>query len=224
MFNQRMSSSPPPPPPGPSIPRSLGAAAAHPSPIARLVAAKVGFPAPGELRPFAPSRAQAATALVPATRPTLRLVREPAEAVAQENRLAASIPALDARWAFAVRVADTLEGGRLAMLRPERRRRLVTQARRAGLRDFDTNLVIAIVQDAARCGEPMDADGVTRRIALVRPPEDAMTADHAHEPGRASSAASAARLLSSRRWLEAVLVALLASGALWAMIRWVTRG
>lgn len=74
-------------------------------------------------------------------------------AIADANRSAAQMTAGDARAIFAVRVAELLEGGRAAMLTPENRRRLVDLGERIGLRAFDANLVIAIVQDGARRGE-----------------------------------------------------------------------
>lgn len=46
-----------------------------------------------------------------------------------------------------------MEGGKAALLRPERRRELFHRAEDMGLRPFDANLVIAIVQEAARRGE-----------------------------------------------------------------------
>lgn len=69
--------------------------------------------------------------------------------VAKENLAASVLSPFDARLIFAQQVEANLEGGRAAILRPQRRRELVTQARRLGLRPFDANLVIAIVQDAA---------------------------------------------------------------------------
>ena len=74
----------------------------------------------------------------------------------------------DARWVFAVRVSQLLEGGREAVLTPVRRRRLVTLAGAMGLRPFDANLVIAIVQDAVRSGKSVDAS-LEERLGLVRP-------------------------------------------------------
>jgi len=55
----------------------------------------------------------------------------------------------DPRWVLAVRTAESLEG---AMLRPERRERLLRIARLMGLTPFDANIIIAIVQDQARRG------------------------------------------------------------------------
>lgn len=76
--------------------------------------------------------------------------------------------------------ADAIEGGRAAIIRPEVRRRLVAAAVGMGLRPFDANLVIAIVQDDARsAGEAarIVASGATRdatsRLTLVRPAQPA---------------------------------------------------
>lgn len=55
----------------------------------------------------------------------------------------------DPRWVLAVRTAESLQG---AILRPERRDRLVRLGKMLGLSAFDANLVIAIVQDQARRG------------------------------------------------------------------------
>jgi hypothetical protein len=61
-----------------------------------------------------------------------------------------------------------LEGGRTALLTPDRRRRLVTLATKMGLRPFDAALIIAIVQDAARAGEPLTGEAQDR-LAMIRP-------------------------------------------------------
>ncbi len=76
--------------------------------------------------------------------------------------------ATDVRFRFASHVARQLEGGKAAILRPERRDVLVAGAVRDGILPFDANLVIALVQDAARRGDlvtpatidaPVNADG-----------------------------------------------------------------
>lgn len=91
--------------------------------------------------------------------------------VSAENRTAASIAPSDARWILAVRASDAIEGGRAAVIRPEARERLVHTAGAMGLRPFDANLVLAIVQDAARQGRtPQDADTVDR-LTMVGPAE-----------------------------------------------------
>lgn len=89
--------------------------------------------------------------------------------VGAENRAAAGLPSLDARRVMAVRVSDALEGGRAAILRPEARARLVSSASRMGLRPFDANMVIAIVQDAARRGEDPRAAEHLSAVGAARP-------------------------------------------------------
>src|SRR5690606_785684 len=88
-----------------------------------------------------------------------------------ENRAAAALTADDARWALAARTAADLEGGAAAILRPERRRALVAMGGHLGLKPFDTNLVIAIVQDAARSGEQPLGPRARGLLQMVRPPE-----------------------------------------------------
>jgi hypothetical protein len=77
--------------------------------------------------------------------------------------------AADPRWVLAAAAMTALEGGRGAILRPDRRRRLMTTAAAMGLREFDASLIIAIVQDAARRGEPLNA-GAARSLAMVNAP------------------------------------------------------
>lgn len=93
------------------------------------------------------------------------------ERVERENRAAAAMSALDARWVFAVQVAREIElsgAPGAGVLAPERRRSLAKLATRLGLRQFDANLVIAIVQDGCRT----EGDGLSRevsdRLSLVR--------------------------------------------------------
>jgi hypothetical protein len=94
--------------------------------------------------------------------------------VARENHAAAGMSALDARWVFATQVAREIElsgAPRAGVLAPERRRNLVRLATRLGLRQFDANLVIAIVQDGCRSGDgaggPLPQE-VGDRLAMVR--------------------------------------------------------
>ncbi len=82
----------------------------------------------------------------------------------------------DPRWVLAAHAQLALEGGRAAILSPDRRRRLMALARRTGLRPFDAALVIAIVQDAARSGQEFaraagGAPDVASRLALIRAPD-----------------------------------------------------
>lgn len=93
-------------------------------------------------------------------------------AIAAENHNAAGLSAVDARWVLAVQVARNLEGGKSASLPPERRSRLVATAVDMGLRPFDANLVIAIVQDGVRTGEGALTRTVESRLTLVQAPRN----------------------------------------------------
>ncbi|MFU8828856.1 MAG: hypothetical protein ACNA8P_05405 [Phycisphaerales bacterium] len=88
--------------------------------------------------------------------------------IEQENRKSATLSPDDARQIVAMRIARALEGGRAAILTPDIRHDIVTEARRMGLRPFDANLIIAIVQDRARCAQPTDQIASDSRIRLVR--------------------------------------------------------
>ena len=88
--------------------------------------------------------------------------------VARENHAASSLDADDSRWVFAVRVSKVLDGGRAAILAPERRALLMGNAREMGLREFDANLVIAIVQDCVRTGHERLCPKTEARLAMVR--------------------------------------------------------
>ena len=86
-------------------------------------------------------------------------------AVIKENRIAAHagamqphvvnmIDARDPRWILAMQTKARLQG---ATLTPERREVLMQRGTQLGLRPFETNLIIAIVQDQARQGQPTQA-------------------------------------------------------------------
>jgi hypothetical protein len=117
-----------------------------------------------------------------ASHPRLRLVGaddEPAldewarsrrvrQAVIRENRRAAQNPSLeptDPRWVLAARAYSQLQGSTMT---PERRQRVMRTARLLGVRPFDANLVIAIVQDRARRGENLAEAAPT--LTLIRKP------------------------------------------------------
>lgn len=89
-------------------------------------------------------------------------------AIVRENRAASQIPPLDAQAIFSRRVVEQLDGGRCALLTPERRDRLVALGKRLGMTTFDSNLVIAQVQDAARRGEDLSRPAVQARLDLVQ--------------------------------------------------------
>lgn len=122
--------------------------------------------------------------------------------VAEENRSAAALPIDDARRIFALRVSELMQGGRAAVLTPEHRRRLVMLGQRLGLRAFDANLVIAIVQDGARRGENVAGSVAVDRLRLTP------------TPGAKKERASVALVA-----LPAAAIALI---ALIALIAWIT--
>lgn len=92
--------------------------------------------------------------------------RDARQNVIRENRLAASNPQLeptDPRWVLAMRAYSQLQGSTLT---PERRQRVLDNAKVIGLRPFDANLIIAVVQDHARRGEsPAEAQSTLSMIA-----------------------------------------------------------
>lgn len=63
------------------------------------------------------------------------------------------------------------------MLTPEKRRRLLARAGDLGLRPFDANLVLAVVQDAAMEGRSLSPETQTR-LLMVRPADPALLSSH----------------------------------------------
>lgn len=98
--------------------------------------------------------------------PEASLDRAARQDISRENHAARIMGPEDARVLLAREVEASIEGGRAAIIRPEVRRRLVSRAQDEGLRPFDANLIIAIVQDAAREGESLAA-APSQRLALV---------------------------------------------------------
>lgn len=98
-------------------------------------------------------------------------LRFPDAAVAPARRAMPrdDIKAVDPRWVLAVAAVRSLEGGRAAILPSEERERLVRLAGALGLRAFDAALVIAVVQDAARRGDPLGGE-VADRLAFIQAP------------------------------------------------------
>lgn len=94
------------------------------------------------------------------------------KAIIKENKRSSAISGADARGIMAQRVAEQLDGGRAAILAPERRRALVSTAERLGLRPFDANLIIAVVQDRFRQGLTGRAGAAgDERLDLIPHPE-----------------------------------------------------
>ncbi len=85
--------------------------------------------------------------------------------VISENRSASSNARLDPadpRWVLAARAYSQLQSGALS---PERRERVMRTSRHLGIRPFDANLIIALVQDHARSGRDLSsAHGVLRLV------------------------------------------------------------
>ncbi len=136
-------------------------------------------------------------------RPAVARQRAAYQRVAGENRAAATNRDLnpsDPRWVLAARASTQLQG---SMLTLERRDRLMRLARQLGVRPFEANIIIAIVQDHARRG---------RRIS-----EAAGTLALVDQPGGERSAA--ARWSGWARWVSALLVALTANAL---VIWWLT--
>ena len=110
-----------------------------------------------------------------ASQPPLRLVSpidsaadSAQQSVAGANRAAAQNPTLDPtdpRWVLAVRTQALLEGSTLT---PERRERVLRTAQQLGVRLFDANVIIAIVQDQARRGGSL-GDAASSLALLERP-------------------------------------------------------
>lgn len=116
------------------------------------------------------------------------------------------IASTDARWVLAVRTRESLEGGAAAVLGPERRAELQRFGHRLGLRPFDISLVIAIVQDHARC--PTESpSSLVERLSLV--------------PGGSAEVACSARTRARvwwAAWVGATIVlaaVLTAAGVAW---------
>ncbi|MFG0313404.1 MAG: hypothetical protein ACF8LL_04370 [Phycisphaerales bacterium] len=147
--------------------------------------------------------------------PALRLVNVPVDEgertsrvsnVSRENIAAAALTTSDARWAIAAAAANAVEGGTAAIIRPERRQHLIKLATSLGLRPFDANLIIAIVQDAARSGQGPLGAHVIDRLAMIREPR--------HERDKAAARAALFSLLTAMA-LGAML--------LMSMVLWVLR-
>ena len=111
----------------------------------------------------------------------------------------------DARWVLAVQAAASIQGGRAAVLSPERRRRLQAIAANLGLRPFDATLVLAVVQDAARTGsDPLNAE-TEQRLALIRPAEPGATdRERVLTMATASLALGAAMFAALLAWVGAI--------------------
>ncbi len=130
--------------------------------------------------------------------PALRLVAPDDNATAAPQPMGVPIAdANDPRWILAVRTGELLQG---TLLTPENRRRLSQLGRLLDLTPFDTNLIIAIVQDQARRGHAPIACAAAgeRQLAFVAGPQP--------RAGRGRRVAITAGLLGVLFAVEALLL------------------
>ncbi len=154
---------------------------------------------------------------------TRAAMRERHRAIERENHAASRLDPDDARGIVAARVAEALEGGPAAILRPERRRRIVALASRLGLRPFDANLIIAIVQDGARRGAAAHDPETHGRLRLIDTPIPRRTSI-SPRPQRGGGPRSESGWPTIERWVllaRAVAATLLAVFIASALIAWV---
>jgi hypothetical protein len=134
----------------------------------------------------------------------------------------------DARWRLATETQRALQG---AVLAYEDRRQLLALANRLGIRAFDANLILAVVQDRARRGEPLESAAPT--VAMVpKPVARSATRPVASPDAPSPEAPSVARpvarpvarvwtfpqIESAWLWVGAVMLAMVADAALIAWL------
>ncbi len=121
-------------------------------------------------------------------------------AIAEENRVAGrnlSLDPTDPRWVLAARAYSQLQG---TTLTPERRQRVLRNAQQLGVRPFEANVIIAIVQDHARRSAPLAQAADT--LSILRDPRS-----------------DTQRRSAWSRWIAATLTALAANAILiWWLI------
>lgn len=125
--------------------------------------------------------------------------------LARETARARTFDPSDARWRLAEETQSALQG---AILAYEDRRRLLALANRLGIRAFDANLILALVQDRARRGEPIEAAAAT--IEMIPRVDD-------RRPQRAPALVRDWTPI----WAAAILLAMVADAALiaWMIFR-----
>ena len=100
-----------------------------------------------------------------------RQQRQARQEIIHENPRAAGNPQLtptDPRWVLAANAYAHLQGSTLTA---QRRERLMQTAAKIGLRPFDANLILAVVQDQARRGEQLDS--AMPALNMIREPKSA---------------------------------------------------
>ncbi len=115
--------------------------------------------------------------------------------LARESAREPAFDPTDARWKLAIAAQRALEG---AVLAYDERRRLLDLATRIGIRPFDANLILAIVQDRARRGETLESAAPT--LAIIPSPAHSSPANH------------------TWIWVTGITVAMVADGVLIAWI------
>lgn len=153
----------------------------------------------------------------------LRNARETARAVRRvesANRSASNLSPMDARRIFAARVAESIEGGKAALLPVERRQGLMRVARTLGIRTFDANLVIAIAQDAARRGQLGQATA-DPRLGCVGAPAEAEGGQAQSLPPREALGGKPSTVRRRRALLRLAVIAAIAAVMLASLISWI---
>ena len=115
----------------------------------------------------------------------------------------------DARWRLATETQQALQG---AVLAYEDRRALLALAHRMGIRAFDANLILAIVQDRARRGESLQSAAPT--IAVLPGPTAAASSAMPSSIAPSSVTLPSVTLL----WVAAIAIAMLVDSILIAWI------
>ena len=115
----------------------------------------------------------------------------------------------DARWRLATETQQALQG---AVLAYEDRRSLLALAHRMGIRAFDANLILAIVQDRARRGESLQSAAPT--IAVLPRPTAAASSAMPSSVEPSSVTLPSVTLL----WVAAIALAMLVDSILIAWI------
>ena len=115
----------------------------------------------------------------------------------------------DARWRLATETQQALQG---AVLAYEDRRSLLALAHRMGIRAFDANLILAIVQDRARRGESLQSAAPT--LAVLPRPTAAASAVMPSSVEPSSVTLPSVTLL----WVAAIALAMLVDSILIAWI------
>jgi len=99
--------------------------------------------------------------------PATPMLDDPAPQPAAELTTPLDLQPNDPRWVLAIRTNELMQG---PLLRPEHRENLLRLGRMLGLTPFEANLVLAIVQDQARRGEPLSsAAGNLAMVPQYRP-------------------------------------------------------